>query len=129
MTPSTFYATMSNLGTVAASVVLSNDEQLMKRIENKCNNFSVSSGVSFGGSTIQAITVGGSLTGVFNANGNILDIYIIPSVATFNNQPITQVALGSNLTGSTFNNGTLTLIASGLASAATSANISAIALM
>jgi microcystin-dependent protein len=130
MTPSAFYATMSNLGTAAASVVLSNDEQLMKRIEEtNATITSVTSGVSFGGSTVEAITVGGNLTGVFNASGNILDISgTIPSVATFNSQPITQVALGSNLTGSTFSSGTLTLIASGLASAATSANISAIAL-
>lgn len=118
-TASEFYAQTSELGAAPASVMLSNDEQLIKKIEELEEN-GLSSGttggtgtsVSFGSDAIESITVSGDVSGIFNAATNNLDISAtIPAQPVYSAQSISEITLGANLGNSTFSNGVLDLVA------------------
>ena len=133
-TASEFYAQTSELGAAPASVMLSNDEQLIKRIEEleetglSSNNLTGGTGTSvvFGSDPIESITVGGDLSSVFNAATSNLDISAtIPAQPVYSAQSISEITLGANLGNSTYSNGVLNLVAeavTGTGGAVTSVN-------
>ena len=116
-TPSEFYTQASPLGAAPASVMLSNDEQLMKRIEEVeatgGGGGSPSTGagttVTYLGNPVASLEVSDSLIALYDPTIDRLDLGV--TVAQYNGANITEIELGSNLTQSTFTNGVLRLIA------------------
>lgn len=116
-TPSEFYTQASPLGAAPASVMLSNDEQLMKRIEEveatggggSSSNLTGGATVTYLGNPVASIEVSDSLIALYDPTINQLDLGV--TVAQYNGANITEIELGSNLTQSTFTNGVLRLIA------------------
>ena len=117
-TPSEFYTQASPLGAAPASVMLSNDEQLMKRIEEveATGGGGSSSSLTGGGATVTylgnpvaSIEVSDSLIALYDPTIDRLDLGV--TVAQYNGANITEIELGSNLTQSTFTNGVLRLVA------------------
>lgn len=129
-TASEFYAQTSELGAAPASVMLSNDEQLIKKIEELEENGLSSGGsgtsVTFGSDDIESITVSGDVSGIFNAATSNLDISAtIPAQPVYSAQSISEITLGANLGNSTYSNGVLNLVAeavTGTGGAVTSVN-------
>ena len=116
-TPSEFYTQASPLGAAPASVMLSNDEQLMKRIEEveatggggSSSNLTGGTTVTYLGNPVASIEVSDSLIALYDPTIDRLDLGV--TVAQYNGANITEIELGSNLTQSTFTNGVLRLIA------------------
>lgn len=116
-TPSEFYTQASPLGAAPASVMLSNDEQLMKRIEEveanggggSSSDLSGGTTVTYLGNPVASLEVSDSLIALYDPTIDRLDLGV--TVAQYNGANITEIELGSNLTQSTFTNGVLRLIA------------------
>lgn len=115
-TPSEFYTQASPLGAAPASVMLSNDEQLMKRIEEveasgggSSSNLTGGTTVTYLGNPVASLEVSDSLIALYDPTIDRLDLGV--TVAQYNGANITEIELGSNLTQSTFTNGVLRLIA------------------
>lgn len=116
-TPSEFYTQASPLGAAPASVMLSNDEQLMKKIEEveanggggSSSNLPGGATVTYLGNPVASIEVSDSLIALYDPTIDRLDLGV--TVAQYNGANITEIELGSNLTQSTFTNGVLRLIA------------------
>ena len=115
-TPSEFYTQASPLGAAPASVMLSNDEQLMKRIEEveasgggSSSNLTGGTTVTYLGNPVASLEVSDSLIALYDPTIDRLDLGV--TVAQYNGANITEIELGSNLTQSTFTDGVLRLIA------------------
>ena len=115
-TPSTFYAQTVSSGAAPASVMLSNDEQVMKRIEEVeasiSSNIVATGSIQYNGNDVTTVTVSGDITPTYNGATDTLDLSVTnPTVAQYAGSDITEIVLGSNMNLSSFSNGQLTLVA------------------